>query len=515
MYTLEAQDIRKSYGGVHALTGVGLAVRPGSVHALLGENGAGKSTLVKIMTGATRPDSGILRLDGREVRFESTAGASAAGVSVVAQELSLFPHLSVLANLFPMREPRWGPFVDRRTMLRRAIPILEQLGVSVAPTTLVEELALSERQLVEIAKALVSEPRVLLLDEPTSALERGATERLLGILRVLRERQVAVVFVSHLLEEVMSVCDEVTVLRDGAVAAGGESISEHSVSSLVKAMIGDKVIEHPEARAEAAVELTTPAGAGLRMSGIGFDRRLTDVTLTARPGEVIGLVGLAGAGPTQLLRVLAGIDAPTTGTLTLPDGAPAPRGQRRHVARGVAYVSGDRRRLGLMLDKPIWENIVQVRSMAMGRDGWILRQSTLKKRANDHMVRLQIKAPSSGSSAGSLSGGNQQKVVLAKWLDNTPSTILLDDPTRGVDVGARAEIHALLQGSAKAGAVVLLYSTDLQELSATCDRILVFYQGRICAELAGEQMTSRVMLEVMNTGVAPKRSATPQSRGTT
>ena len=508
MYALEAQEIRKSYGGVVALNGAGIAVRPGSVHALLGENGAGKSTLVKIMTGATRPDSGILRLDGRDASFGSTADAVTAGVAMVAQELSLFPQLSVLANLFPMREPRWGPFVVRRQMLERARPILEQLGVTADPSTKVMRLSLADRQLVEIAKALVADPRVLLLDEPTSALDGHAADRLFGILRVLRERNVAVVFVSHLLEEVMSLCDEVTVLRDGKVVVRGEQISDHTVPSLVKAMIGEKQIAASDTETRAVIDLTAGAESGLNATGVGLGNRLADVTFTAHPGEVVGLVGLAGSGPTEMLRVLAGIDRPTLGSVTLPGGIPAPRGQRRHVAAGVAYVSGDRRRLGLMLDKPIWENIVQVRSMAMARDGWLLRKSRLAARAETHMSSLMIKASSSASLAGSLSGGNQQKVVLAKWLDNAPNTILLDDPTRGVDVGARAEIHQLLRGSARAGGVVLLYSTDLQELVSACDRVLVFYRGSICAELQGDTKTSQVMLHAMNTGLAPSDART-------
>jgi ABC-type sugar transport system ATPase subunit len=500
MYALEAQDIRKSYGGVKALDGAAIAVRPGSVHALLGENGAGKSTLVKIMTGAAQPDSGILRLDGRDVHFNSAANAVSSGVAVVAQELSLFPHLSILSNLFPMREPKWGPFINRRKMLRLAAPILKQLGVTAPPATPVMELSLADRQLVEIAKALVANPHVLLLDEPTSALEGGATDRLLGILRVLRERNVAVVFVSHLLEEVMSVCDEVTVLRDGKVVIRGEQISAHSVTSLVRAMIGEKSIV-PEAEAAAAVEMTTSADSGLKVVGVSLAERVTDVTFTANPGEVVGLVGVAGSGPTEMLRAIGGIERPISGSITLPGGVRPPRGQRAHVAAGVAYVSGDRRRLGLMLDKPLWENIVQVRSMAMAKDGWLLRQSALVSRAAGHMGRLQIKAPSPTVTAGSLSGGNQQKVVLAKWLDNAPSTILLDDPTRGVDVGARAEIHALLRGSARAGAVVLLYSTDLEELVSACDRVLVFYRGSICGELTGVRRNASAMLQLMNTGM--------------
>ena len=237
---LEAQGVRKTYGGVVALDDASFNVRPGSVHALLGENGAGKSTLVKVMTGAVRPDAGSLRLGGQEVRFRDTADAVRHGVAVVAQELSLFPHLDILSNLFTMREPRRGPIVDRRRMLEAAQPVLESLGVTHPPSTLVGSLSLAERQLVEIAKALVAKPRVLLLDEPTSALETGASERLLGILRVLREADVGVVYVSHILEEVMSLCDEVTVLRDGRVVMAAEPLANLTLPLIVDAMLGQK-----------------------------------------------------------------------------------------------------------------------------------------------------------------------------------------------------------------------------------------------------------------------------------
>ncbi|MDN4475512.1 sugar ABC transporter ATP-binding protein [Demequina sp. SYSU T00192] len=507
MHAFEAQDIRKSYGGVHALRGVGLAVRPGSVHALLGENGAGKSTLVKIMTGVTRPDSGVLRLDGREVAFANTAEAAENGVAVVSQELSLFPHLSLLSNLFPMREPRKGLLIDKREMLRRAEPILDQLGVDAAPGTLVQELSLADRQLVEIAKALVTEPRVLLLDEPTSALEGGATDRLLDILRVLRSRDVGVVFVSHILQEVMSVCDEVTVLRDGAMALSADPIANHSVPTLVKAMIGDKVVATETVARTDVAELAGTAEGALVVDGLALGSGVHDVNLTVKPGEIVGLVGLAGSGPTDVLRALAGIVKPTAGTVTLPGGRPAPKGHRAHVAAGVAYVSGDRRRYGLMLEKPIWENMVQVRSMGMSRDGAFLRKGALLERARGHVARVGIKVGSLEDDVSSLSGGNQQKVVMAKWLDNAPSVLLLDDPTRGVDVGARAEIHGLLRGASNGGSVVLMCSTDLEEVVAACDRVVVFYRGRPVAELVGPQITTRTMLELVNTGAPEEQAA--------
>jgi ABC-type sugar transport system ATPase subunit len=498
MHALEATGIRKTYGGIVALDDASLVVRPGTVHALLGENGAGKSTLVKIMTGAVVPDAGSLRLDGAEVQFANTADAVRHGVAVVSQELSLFPHLDVLSNLYPMREPMRGPLVDRRAMRERAQPILAELGLAIDPRTMIRDLTLAERQLVEIAKALVTSPRVLLLDEPTSALESGATERLLGVLRVLRQREVAVVYVSHILEEVMSLCDEVTVLRDGRGVMAAEPMAGLTMQSIVHSMLG----ERPPAPEPARRDGTSPAleGSGLELEHVSIRGSLDDVSLTVERGEIMGLASLAGSGSLSVLRAVAGIRPPGSGTVRLPGGRPAPRTFRQAVASGVAFVSGDRRRLGLMLDKPVWENIVMVRTMGMARDGLFLRPDALRTRARELMRRLAIKAPSANARASQLSGGNQQKVVLAKWLDMSPSILLLDDPTRGVDIGARAEIHALLRSAADAGAVVMLRSTDLEELASICDRVVVLYRGRICAELTGTARSARAILHLMNTG---------------
>jgi ABC-type sugar transport system ATPase subunit len=445
------------------------------------------------------------------VRFSSTADAVRHGVAVVAQELSLFPHLDILANLFPMREPRRGPVIDRRRMLEVATPVLETLGVRHRPATLVGSLSLAERQLVEIAKALVAKPQVLLLDEPTSALETGASERLLGILRVLREADVGVVYVSHILEEVMSLCDEVTVLRDGRVVMAAEPLANLTLPVIVDAMLG-RVVKGGGTRETAgasaptagAVRVEAPMAARdteLVVDHVSSRSGLTDVTFRVRTGEVVGLAGLAGSGPVAALGIVAGLEPITGGDVSLPGGRSRPTSLRHAIDSGVAYVSGDRRRLGLMLDKPIWENIVQVRTMGMLRDGHLLRIGALRERASELVRSLAVRTPSVSINAGKLSGGNQQKVVIAKWLDTQPTTILLDDPTRGVDVGARAEINALLHAAAAGGAVVVFHSTDLEELATACDRVLVFYRGTICGELSGAALDATAMLRLMNTGV--------------
>jgi ABC-type sugar transport system ATPase subunit len=507
---LDVKDITKSYGGVQALAGANPRVRAGSVHALLGENGAGKSTLVKVIIGAVRPDSGNLRLDGEEVSFSNSADAARHGVAAVSQELSLFPDLDVLSNLFPMREEKRGPFINRKAMEVRARPVLADLGLDVGMRQRVSTLSLAERQLVEIAKALVTEPRVLILDEPTSALEASGVETLLGVLEVLRERKVAVVFVSHILEEVMQLCDDITVLRDGKPVLEGEPRSQLSVSAIVAAMLGEKKMQSTgvESDADLREELAAKIQSGeekdeLRLEEVCVDRRLTDVNLRAKPGEVLGLAGLAGSGHLTVLELISGQRRLKSGSVILPGGHKLRRSMRGAVGSGVAMVTGDRRRYGLMLDKPIWENIAQVRAVALAGEGPLVRKAALRRHATDMVDRLGVKTRSIDLHAGLLSGGNQQKLVFAKWLDAEPTLLLLDDPTRGVDVGAKAEMHRLIRAAADAGAIVLLASTDIDEIVEICDRVAVFFEGRVSAVMDKDSFEQHRLLEVMNTSNAP------------
>ena len=501
---LEARALRKTYGGVVALAGADFTVRAGSVHALLGENGAGKSTLVKIVAGAIEPDSGELLLDGEPVRFGTTAEAVQRGVAVVSQELNLFEDLDVLANLFMLREPRRGPFISRAEMTRRAEPVLAELGLDVSLRTQLEELPLAQRQLIEIARALLTEPRVLILDEPTSALGAQSTELLLDTLRVLRDRQVGVVFVSHILEDVMALCDEITVLRDGHVEMSARPRAELTVPEIVDAMLGDrgeKAAVTPDARLKEAVAESVDESSGrLELRGAAVDGALEPLTLHVKAGEIVGLAGVAGAGHHAVLELVSGLRRPDEGRVVLPDGREVPHGLRRAVRAGVALVTGDRRRLGLMLDKPLWENAGLIRSVGLGADGVLVRAGSLRERAREHVHSLRIRAESVDQTAGSLSGGNQQKVVFAKWLDAQPSVFLLDDPTRGVDVGAKDEMHALIRSTAAAGAPVLICSTDIDELAGLCDRVVVFNRGRVSADLSGDSLETHSVLEAMHTG---------------
>lgn len=499
-YMLEAERVRKSYGGIAALRDVDFRVRAGSVHALVGENGAGKSTLVKILAGAISPDAGVLRLAGQEAHFSSTAAAAAHGVAVVSQELNLFPDLDVLSNLFPVRTPTTGFFVARRRMWEQARPVFQELDLRVDARAPVESLSLEQRQLLEIARALMIQPRVLILDEPTSALHARETERLHQVLRALRLRGVAVVYISHILEDVLSLCDEVTVLRDGARVVDAAPVSSLSVDEIVRAMLGKK----DQAQVPAAT-IRSPAQTqeALRFEHVSVPGYLEDVTLEAPAGSIVGVAGLSGSGHREVLEVAAGALRPDRGRVVLANGAELRPGMRSAIRQGVALVPGDRQRIGLMLDKPIWENVAQVRAVALRRAGRFLRANYLRERARIHVERLRIRASSVNQEVGYLSGGNQQKVVFAKWLEAEPSVLLLDDPTRGIDVGARAEIYGLMHDLAAQGAIQILASTDPRELALICDRVFIFYRGRVCAVLEPPRLDAHTILEVVNTGSLP------------
>jgi ABC-type sugar transport system ATPase subunit len=487
---LRASGVTKRYGGVTALSEVDISLAPGEVHGLVGENGAGKSTLVKILSGVVRPDGGSLEIDGEPVTFSSARDAVGRGVALVAQELAVFPDLTVAENLFPLGAPRRGPLLSFKRIAARASSVLAELGLEVAFDTRVGALSLADQQLLEIGRALLQRPQVLILDEPTSALPRDAVERLMTVLRTLVDRGVAVLYVSHFLEEVLRIAQRVTVLRDSrAVLAGAADVD---LDRVVTAMLGARPTVAPvAARAgaggAAVVEVSSVSAPGLR-----------EVSFSVAAGEIVGFAGLEGAGHLAMLAVLSGRVAPSAGQVRI-GGAPAPRTPRQGLRSGIAFVPSDRKRYGLMLDKPVWHNTSAVSWLGIGRGGWWLRRRALTEAAAGHLARLRVRGGPDDLTS-SLSGGNQQKVVVAKWLDADPDLIILDDPTRGVDVGARAEMHSVISGLAAAGKPVLLASTDLAELCDLCDRVLVFQRGKIVTELPREELSEQALSVAMNAG---------------
>ncbi|MGH9043282.1 MAG: sugar ABC transporter ATP-binding protein, partial [Acidimicrobiales bacterium] len=500
-YVIDAKGIRKAYGGVQALQGCDFRVEAGTVHALLGENGAGKSTLVKILTGVVRQDFGEVLLDDKPVQFGDINDAARHGVAVVTQELNLFPDLDVVSNIFLGRSLMRKGIFNRKVMVERVTPVMRELGLEISPRALLGELTLAQQQLVEVAKALIDDPRVLILDEPTSALDDAASARLLHIVGVLRDRKVAVVFVSHILEEVMTLSNVITVLRDGQVVLSEVDRAELTIEGVVRAMVGDAKEVDPDVQAALPSPPQEGDGAGqLELKGIVVPGQLEATDLCARAGEIVGLAGVVGAGHRALLEVIAGVHASSAGQLKLPkrkgDWSRPPRSMRNAVHSGVAIVSGNRKR-GLLFDRPIWDNIGQVRAVELGGEGIFIKRKKLRERAQVFVHDLSIKTSSVDLPVAMLSGGNQQKVVLAKWMDAEPSVLLLDDPTRGVAVGSKAEIHAMFRIACK-NTIVLICSTDLDELVSLCDRVVVFRRGKAVAELSGEDLNRNRLLNEMN-----------------
>ena len=495
---LEVRELAKSYGGTRALAGASLSVAPGSIHAIVGQNGAGKSTLMKCLAGAERPDGGEIVLGGEVVQLDSPRAARARGIGIVYQELSLLPTRSVLANLFVNAEPTRRGFVSRAAMLERAKPVLERVGLDVDLERPISELPIALRQLVEIARALLEEPRVLILDEPNSALNVAETDRLFGTLRELRDGGVTMLYVSHRLEEVFAISDDITVIRDGHDVATGPS-AELDIAGIVQAMLGRAMpsVARPPATPRAAA--SAPA---LRTERLDEDGLLSGVSFDVAPGELVGLAGLEGSGVARIFDLLYGLARPKGGEATFFDGRGLPAGPPQAARRGIGFVAADRRHAGLMLDRSIALNLAHVTTGALPRglsDLWVSPR-TLDRRAADVIGDLGIKARGPQGLAGELSGGNQQKVVLGKWLAARPRLLMLADPTRGVDIGAKDEIYGLLRRLADDGCAVLFTSSELSELLRFSDRVLVMYRGALVGERDPAATSEHALLEAINLG---------------
>jgi rhamnose transport system ATP-binding protein len=522
---LELTNITKSFGAVRALKGVSFDLRAGEVHALLGENGAGKSTLIKVITGAHRADSGELAIDGCKIGRLDPASAHAAGIAAIYQQPALFPDLSVAENIaFGLEKPsaarrvRWG---QRRA---RARELLQRVGAEIQPETEVRQLSMPEQQLVEIARALGAGARVLIMDEPTASLTTKEVELLLGLVRDLRSQAVGIIYISHRLEEVFQIADRVTVLRDGESvgtrqlrsrgAEGGESgkvrkwESENSPthppahspthpppaeevnepsnerglteSELIRMMVGREVSTiFPPAENAPGEPVISLEGVGCQASGV------RDVILEVRAGEIVGLAGLVGAGRTELARVLFGITPADGGVIRLGGKRLHIRSPREAVEAGIGYVPEDRRRHGVILEMAIAGNITMGIHPQLFPRSW-LRFGAENDLAQAYIRDLAIKAPSPETRAGNLSGGNQQKVALARWLAAKPKVLILDEPTQGVDIGAKAEIHKLIRGLAARGLAVLMISSELPEILGMSDRIAVMRGGTIASIIEGK-----------------------------
>jgi rhamnose transport system ATP-binding protein len=484
--TLALEHASKAFAGVHALEDVSLELNAGEAHALVGENGAGKSTLVKILGGVHQPDGGTLRLNGEEMFLFGPADARDRGIAVIYQEPTLFPDLSVAENVFIGRQPlrRWRR-IDHRAMDRTVVEIFERLGVRLDPERIARGLSIAEQQLVEIAKALSHEAKVVIMDEPTAALSPVEVERLFGVVRTLRAEGTAVLFISHRLGEVFEICQRVTVLRDGRLVLSRE-LEGLGPDDLVRAMVGRDVVNlahqsHEPGERVLAVERLTREGVFL------------DVSFDVHAGEIVALAGLVGAGRSEVARAIFGIDRYDAGSVQIRD-RPLHRGSPTDaMAAGVGFVPEDRRQQGLVMELSIARNIALASLRRLARAGLLLGR-TERGFAADWAKRLQVKYARISSPVTNLSGGNQQKVVLAKWLSRGPKLLIVDEPTRGIDIGTKAEVHRLIESLAREGVAVLVISSELPEVLTLADRILVMHEGRLAAKFAHADATEEAIV---------------------
>jgi rhamnose transport system ATP-binding protein len=490
---IQMRDISKSFGGVHALDTVQMQVYAGEVHALLGENGAGKSTLIKTMTGVHQPDSGEIYLNGELVRFGGPRDARQYGIGAIYQEPSLFPDLDIAENIMAGRQPMRNGRIDWRTMHREARELLQQLGVKLDPRTKARNLSVAQQQTVEIARALSLNAKLLIMDEPTSSLTLTEVEELFRIIRQLREAGTAIVFISHRLEELFAVADRVTILRDGQYV-GTREIAGVSNEDLIQMMVGRQVGEmFPKQDASVGDVL-------LEVINLTVPRRFENVSFTLRAGEILGLAGLIGAGRTDVARALFGIQPAQSGTIKVNGTAVTINNPQQAMDLGLGFVPEDRQHHGLVLPMSIADNITLPILSRYATAGW-LRAQDARQDAATAARKLVVKSAGMAQKAKELSGGNQQKVVLAKWLETGPRILILDEPTRGIDVGTKAAVHQLMSDLANQGVAILMISSELPEILGMSDRILVMREGLITGEFTRAEATQEKLMAAATASV--------------
>lgn len=505
---LELRKISKTFPGVKALQDVRLRARAGHVHALMGENGAGKSTLMKVLSGAYMPDPGAeILIDGQIVHIDGPLAAKNLGVSVIYQELSLAPNLTVAENVYMGRPLRRGSLVDRAGMTAACEATLQRLGADFGPTTRVATLSIAQRQLVEIARAVHFDCRILVMDEPTTPLSTHETDRLFALIKRLRNEGMAILYISHRMDEIDELADEVTVLRDGTYVGTLER-AELSRDKLVKMMVGRDLSgfyrkehhgEHTGAKA-------------LSVRGLSDGRRVHDCSFELHSGEVLGLAGLVGAGRTELARLIFGADPRTAGEVSLDELAGPLKIEKPidAIRSGILYLTEDRKGQGLFLDLSVKDNINVMVCPRDANAGGVMDGKRATQRARDAIAQLSIRVASARVNVGSLSGGNQQKVLLARLLELAPRVLILDEPTRGVDIGAKSEIYRLIDELARRGVAVLVISSELAEVVGICDRVIVMREGHLVGEVGGGsgQAITQENIVALATGAVPSHTPT-------
>ena len=474
-YILECTGLSKAFGGSKALKDVELHIRRGEVHAIVGENGAGKSTLMKIIIGLLKADSGEITFEGKPYKASSPAEAINHGITMIHQELNPEPYLTVAENIFLNNEDVKGIVLDKKTTNEKARALLKEFDFKVSPTHMVEDLTLAQAQVIEIIKAVTRNAKLVIMDEPTSSLDSEETEQLFRIIRKLKEDNVSVVYISHRMEEIFGICDTVSVFRDGCYI-GTRDINDVTTNDLITMMVGHEVSNiFPKVDCEIGDVVFKAEG----LTGKGF----TDISFEVHAGEILGFTGLAGAGRSETMRAIFGLDKLTSGRMYLNGKEIKVHSPRSAIEQGIVMVNEDRRAYGLCLYRSINDNI-SLPNLPKHQKGLFLNKRRERRENEEYARMLTVKAASINADAISLSGGNQQKVVLAKWIMAGPKVMILDEPTRGVDVGAKAEIHSLICKFATQGMAVIMISSELPEVMGMSDRIIVYHEGRINGEIS-------------------------------
>lgn len=487
---LKMRGIQKYFSGVHALNGVDFDLQAGEVHALMGENGAGKSTLIKVLCGIHKRDGGSIELFGEEVDFNNIAEAQDAGISVIHQELNMMNHLTVAQNIYIGREPRKRGLIDDKKMLKDAQELFNRLGVKIDPATRLGNLTVGKQQMVEIAKAVSHECKLLILDEPTAALTQPEVEELFEIMNDLRSKGIGMIYVSHRMDEINRISDRVTVMRDGEYV-GTLITKDTTKDEIVKMMVGRVIY------GEQKTVSTVPADAPvvLEVEHLNAGREVQDVSFHLRKGEILGFAGLMGAGRTEVARALYGADPKDSGTVRIDGRKVNIRNPEEAVRNGICYLSEDRKRYGLMLDKSVTDNSAIASVDDYIRAG-LIDDKKMEQRSRETNERLKTKTPSMDQLLKNLSGGNQQKVIVARWLMKNSDIFIFDEPTRGIDVGAKSEIYNLMDELAKQGKSIIMISSELAEVLRMSDRIMVMCEGRKTGELDISEATQENIMQL-------------------
>ncbi len=486
---LKMQGIQKYFSGVHALRGVNFELKAGEVHALMGENGAGKSTLIKVLCGIHKKDGGTIEYFGEEVSFHNIAESQAAGISVIHQELNMMNHLTVAQNIYIGREPKKGIIIDDKKMVADTQKLFDKIGVRIDPTVKLGELTVGKQQMVEIAKAISRDCKLLVLDEPTAALTQPEVEELFKIMLELKEKGIGMIYISHRMDEINRISDRVTVMRDGEYI-GTVNTAEVTKDDIVKMMVG-RVIMGDKKEASTVPD---DAPVVLEVKHLNAGKEVKDVSFQLRRGEILGFAGLMGAGRTEVARALYGADAKQTGEIYINGKRTDIKTPEQAVKNGICYLSEDRKRYGLMLGKSVSENSAIASLDNFIRAGWIDDKKIAKVSADTNGL-LRTKTPSMEQLLKNLSGGNQQKVIIARWLMKDSDIFIFDEPTRGIDVGAKSEMYALMEELASKGKSVIMISSELAEIQRLSDRVIVMCEGRITGELDIKDATQEEIMK--------------------